>query len=412
MKGLAISTEFPRSIFQGRFPKPAPLLIATMFALGICSATEAQEADSADVVDVDVAVAAVADGEQVSVAVELPEAAPPRRRLRIFPWRQKTKPATEPAPVPGPFSTAADNPSSEEDVAAVPPVIEIPELSESIQEDGEESAAKRRLFGRWPFGGAREKTEADSLDDISAGEEEHAGEGGSIDSVGDESVSDETVSEVALQDEGEKIERFSLFRSPFGRKRDGEVESEIELASGDELLVSKVERKEFGEQLAETADEDVEIEEGDKRRWFAWLGGKKRRDGENLEPGHEPDLGIGEKYVITLADTSFFVIGPNQPLPPDEILGEGMLVTMRKRGWGWSDIELADGKMGVVTSKALRKATAKEQGLHYASSGRGGDTPGLWKVFGYNKAPEPELPSDSGGIPLGLSLLPALDSDE
>ena len=62
-------------------------------------------------------------------------------------------------------------------------------------------------------------------------------------------------------------------------------------------------------------------------------------------------------------------------------------------------------QMGVVATKNLRKSS----GGGYAS--RRSDNRRHWRVLNFNPAPEPELPSDSGGVPMSLGLLPPLDDD-
>lgn len=141
-----------------------------------------------------------------------------------------------------------------------------------------------------------------------------------------------------------------------------------------------------------------------------WGLGRDKKEPEP-EPVSTRDLGTGEKYIVTVSGTPFYSIGPSQPLPPDEILDKGKVVTMRKSGWGWSDIELPGGQMGVVATKNLRKATPTETGGSWASRRTGGSTRGLFKVLDFNPAPEPELPTDAGAVPLGAGLLPPLHDD-
>lgn len=221
--------------------------------------------------------------------------------------------------------------------------------------------------------------------------------------------------EANVKTKAEPAERRRLIdHLPFiggGNKSDAKGDDEksgaiAELPGRDEVVVSKVEKKRLNEVAPAPAESKGGAEQ--KKGLFGLFGGKEKGDAV-AETGSRTDVGVGQKYVITAAETPFFTLSPIQPFPPDEILSKGTVVTVRKLGWGWSDIELPGGQMGMVDSKLLRKATARDLGGSYASR-RSGGSRSVWRVF--HKAPEPELPSDAGGIPLGLGLLPPLDADE
>jgi hypothetical protein len=190
-----------------------------------------------------------------------------------------------------------------------------------------------------------------------------------------------------------KDERSRLLRLPFS-KGDEAIEGDTDDA---EVVPPKMEK--------ELASKEK------KGGFFKRIGGGSEKDKPPPPQPSTRDLGTGEKYVVSVTGTPFYSIGPSQPLPPDQILNEGYMVTMRKAGWGWSDIELPGGRMGVVATKNLRKATAAETGGQYAARRSDSPTRGLFKVIDFNPAPEPELPSDAGGLPLGVGLLPPLDDD-
>ncbi len=162
----------------------------------------------------------------------------------------------------------------------------------------------------------------------------------------------------------------------------------------------------------------AQVPTGGKKRWFgriAAIGGDAPSGAPEPEPAPQAarDLGIGQKYVVTIEGTPFYSIGPTQPLPPDEILKEGSVVTMRKAGWGWSDIELPGGEMGVVSSRNLRKATSADLGVRYAGGGSSGRRGSIWSSFRSSApVPEPELPTEPTGLPLGAGLLPPLNPNE
>ena len=67
-------------------------------------------------------------------------------------------------------------------------------------------------------------------------------------------------------------------------------------------------------------------------------------------------------FVITEAKTPFYAIGPGQPLPPEKTLDRGSMLTVTKGGWGWSNVKLGTGELGVVSCLAtvweLEKARA------------------------------------------------------
>jgi hypothetical protein len=61
-------------------------------------------------------------------------------------------------------------------------------------------------------------------------------------------------------------------------------------------------------------------------------------------------------FVITKDDSPFFSFGPQQATPPDAYLSTGTVVTLTGKNWGWANVQLPDGRTGVVDRAALRPA--------------------------------------------------------
>ena len=61
-------------------------------------------------------------------------------------------------------------------------------------------------------------------------------------------------------------------------------------------------------------------------------------------------------FVITKDDSPFFSFGPQQATPPDAYLSTGTVVTLTGKNWGWANVQLPDGRVGVVDRAALRPA--------------------------------------------------------
>ncbi len=121
-------------------------------------------------------------------------------------------------------------------------------------------------------------------------------------------------------------------------------------------------------------------------------------------------------YVVTETKTPFYAIGPGQPLPPEKVLDRGSMLTVTKGGWGWCNVRLGSGELGVVATKSMRPATVaeisrKNQGSATASRSSGSRS--LFNILGRGPAPKPELPSSSGSEPIrNFGLLPPIDSTE
>ena len=56
----------------------------------------------------------------------------------------------------------------------------------------------------------------------------------------------------------------------------------------------------------------------------------------------------------------FYTFGPNQATPPDAYLSTGTVVTLQEKSWGWAQVQLPDGRTGVMARNALRPATVAD----------------------------------------------------
>lgn len=65
-------------------------------------------------------------------------------------------------------------------------------------------------------------------------------------------------------------------------------------------------------------------------------------------------------FVITKDDSPFFSFGPQQATPPDAYLSTGTVVTLTGKNWGWANVQLPDGRVGMVDRSALRPALVSD----------------------------------------------------
>jgi hypothetical protein len=65
-------------------------------------------------------------------------------------------------------------------------------------------------------------------------------------------------------------------------------------------------------------------------------------------------------FVITKDESPFYTFGPNQATPPDAYLSTGTVVTLQEKSWGWAQVQLPDGRTGVMARNALRPATVAD----------------------------------------------------
>jgi hypothetical protein len=65
-------------------------------------------------------------------------------------------------------------------------------------------------------------------------------------------------------------------------------------------------------------------------------------------------------FVITKDESPFYTFGPNQATPPDAYLSTGTVVTLLEKSWGWAQVQLPDGRTGMMARDALRPATVAD----------------------------------------------------
>ena len=175
---------------------------------------------------------------------------------------------------------------------------------------------------------------------------------------------------------------------------------------------------------------------GERRRLFGWF---RKPDAETLTKADKTKLGktiesepakpskglLAKKssesealgwYVITEADTPFYAIGPGQPMPPEKILDRGSMLTVTKGGWGWCNVKLDSGDLGVISSKAMRPATVAEVSRHtrgMATASKSRPSRSLFNFLGRGPAPTLDLPESSGQEPIrNFGLLPPAEPGE
>lgn len=118
-------------------------------------------------------------------------------------------------------------------------------------------------------------------------------------------------------------------------------------------------------------------------------------------------------YVVTETKAPFYAVGPGQPMPPEKMLDRGSMLTVTKGGWGWCNVKLGSGELGVVSSKAMRPATVAEVSRHTsgratASSSRGSRS--LFNILSRGPAPKLDLPKRGSQAPIrNFGLLPPVD---
>jgi hypothetical protein len=65
-------------------------------------------------------------------------------------------------------------------------------------------------------------------------------------------------------------------------------------------------------------------------------------------------------FVITKDESPFFSFGPHQATPPDAYLSTGTVVTLQEKTWGWAQVQLPDGRTGIIARNAIRPATSAD----------------------------------------------------
>ncbi len=325
-----------------------------------------------------------------------------RRRLLKWPFGRKGEEETGDVPAEAPQEgTLPKDAPSEETPPGEDTVLVEADVPDTQLDPAPAEKKRKKLLGFGLFGKGRDKSEPEATSDTLA-------------AVGEDAVGDQHSEAAAVEGAGveELVVAEPVPQASKGRRRllpglFGKKEKRGEVAE----IVPPAPEPEPGELVADADDVEVQVSEDmPKRGLFGLFGRGKKGRGDGGAPLPHKDIGRGAKYVVTQERTPFFAIGPAQPLPPEAILPMGAVVTMRTSGWGWSDVTLGDGQMGVISSKNLRRASAGEAGGSYASRRR--SSRGLWKVLDFNPKHEPDLPSGSGGMQLGAGLLPSLDGDD
>ena len=185
-------------------------------------------------------------------------------------------------------------------------------------------------------------------------------------------------------------------------------------------------------------DDEAKIEPSGRGAVFGWF----RRDSKEFAKAEKTKLGksvestaaaseskpVAKKrssagalgwYVVTEARTPFYAIGPGQPLPPEKMLDRGSMLTVTKGGWGWCNVKLGSGELGVVSSKAMRPATVAEIRRHSngsATASRSRGSRSLFNILSRGSAPKLDLPTRSASeshAPIrNFGLLPPVSSDQ
>jgi len=198
---------------------------------------------------------------------------------------------------------------------------------------------------------------------------------------------------------------------------EGETPEKIVEAEAEPAAEKKVKRRLFARSLSENNDAPEIAEKpkkksgrlfgfgGDGSKDFAKadrtkLGNSVESDASSVTVVKKKTSAAGELgwYVVTEADVPFYAVGPGQPMPPEKMLDRGSMLTVTKGGWGWCNVRLGSGELGVVSSKVMRPATVAEISRHNggsmtASRSRGNSR--LFNILSRGPAPKLELPTSS-----------------
>ena len=337
----------------------------------------------------------------------------PERRLRLF-GRKKAEREQALEPVPEPATTAVVEvaPTKEEAATSIEAEeVELLATSPEVEVPEEEPRKRFSLFRRH-----RDKDEAVKVEIAEASDEQEAEPAGEL------KAGDPTPAAEELTPPVKKRKRLlgGLFTKDKTEKVAPEEEmppeemSEPQPAVGEASVVEEApaaEQKQggslFGFFKKGKADELATAE--------------KTKLGNSVEskPGlitKNPGAGELGLYVVTESEVPFYAIGPGQPLPPEKLLDRGSRLTVTKGGWGWSNVRLGSGELGVISSKAMRPATVAEIARHNhpvstASKSRGSRR--LFNILSRGPAPKPDLPTDSGSGPIrNFGLLPPVSSGD
>ncbi|MFT5412901.1 MAG: hypothetical protein ACI9NC_005653 [Verrucomicrobiales bacterium] len=162
---------------------------------------------------------------------------------------------------------------------------------------------------------------------------------------------------------------------------------------------------------------------GDSSEKFAKA--EKTKLGKSLEITPKPSTGVvaskkssaGELgwYVVTDSEAPFYAVGPGQPMPPEKILDRGSMLTVTKGGWGWCNVKLGSGELGVISSKVMRPASIAEISRHMSPVATASKSRGARKFFNIlSRGPAPvlTLPSASAAPIRNFGLLPSISPSD
>lgn len=124
------------------------------------------------------------------------------------------------------------------------------------------------------------------------------------------------------------------------------------------------------------------------------------------------------RYKVTAASTSFYRLGPQQPNGPDLALKQGSRVTLIRRGFGYSQVQLEDGTSGFVGTEDVTKLTPEEAAAEFkpllpaTANGRPAGNNNPAKLAAARRRPRslgpniPIAPPDEPGLPAASDPTP------
>lgn len=77
------------------------------------------------------------------------------------------------------------------------------------------------------------------------------------------------------------------------------------------------------------------------------------------------------EWIVIRDFTPFFSLGPAQPSGPDLSLRNGERVILLKKEWGFSRVQISDGRQGYVDNDGLAPAPPEPKPLPETAGGRG-----------------------------------------
>ncbi len=102
----------------------------------------------------------------------------------------------------------------------------------------------------------------------------------------------------------------------------------------------------------------------------------------------ESDSAVAERYQVTAESTAFYRLGPQQDSGADLQLGKGTRVSMLKRGFGFSEVELDNGWSGWLATSDVEPVAP---GSEVATGGQFDNLEGNSAIVGrytYNDTPD------------------------